>query len=112
MGTGHRAARARVFTVWYLRVVTAVNLLGAVWVTFGADIRRHNAQNYFTPYLLTAGFTSGAFALFLAVTMRRRKRAAWILNLVLCGLFFAALAVSMVWPGDPPARRRTGSRSR
>jgi lysyl-tRNA synthetase class 2 len=30
--------------------------------------------------------------------MRRRKRAAWILNLVLCGLFLAALAVSMGWP--------------
>jgi lysyl-tRNA synthetase class 2 len=92
------AHRAAAFTVWYLRVVAAVNLLGAVWVSFGANIRRHNAENYFTPYLLTAGFTTGAFALFLAVTMRRRKRAAWILNLVLCGLFFAALAVSMVLP--------------
>nr|WSX74123.1 phosphatidylglycerol lysyltransferase domain-containing protein [Streptomyces sp. NBC_00899]WSX79813.1 phosphatidylglycerol lysyltransferase domain-containing protein [Streptomyces sp. NBC_00899] len=92
------AARSAVFTVWYLRVVAALNFLGAVWVSFGADIRRHNAQDYFTPYLLTAGFTSGAIALFLAVTMRRRKRAAWILNLVLCGLFFAALALSMIWP--------------
>ncbi|MBY8876494.1 phosphatidylglycerol lysyltransferase domain-containing protein [Actinacidiphila acidipaludis] len=95
MGTARRAAA---YTVWYLRIVTAVNLLGAVWVSFGADIRRHNAQDYFTPYLLTAGFTSAAFALFLSVTMRRHKRAAWILNLVLCGLFFAALAISMVWP--------------
>jgi lysyl-tRNA synthetase class 2 len=95
MGTARRAAA---YTVWYLRIVTAVNLLGAVWVSFGADIRRHNAQDYFTPYLLTAGFTSTAFALFLAVTMRRHKRAAWILNLVLCGLFFAALALSMAWP--------------
>jgi lysyl-tRNA synthetase class 2 len=92
------ARRAAAFTVWYLRIVTAVNLLGAVWVSFGADIRRHNAQNFFTPYLLTAGFTSTAWALFLAVMMERRKRAAWILNLVLCGLFFAALALSMVFP--------------
>lgn len=105
MGTGigagrHvlRARRAASLTVWYLRAVAAVNLLGAVWVSLGADIRRHNAEDYFTPYLLTAGFTTGAFALFLAVTMRRRKRAAWILNLVLCGLFSAALALSMVWP--------------
>jgi lysyl-tRNA synthetase, class II len=95
MGTARPAA---VFTVWYLRAVAAVNLLGAVWVSFGSDIRRHNAQDYFTPYLLTAGFTSGAFALFLAVTMRRRKRAAWILNLILCGLFSAAFALSMIWP--------------
>lgn len=95
---GRLAARGAVFTVRYLRVVAALNFLGAVWVSFGADIRRHNAQDNFTPYLLTAGFTSGAVALFLAVTMRRRKRAAWILNLVLCGLFFAAPALSMVWP--------------
>jgi lysyl-tRNA synthetase class 2 len=111
MGTGSGAAgrtapppsrtltrRAAGFTVWYLRAVGAVNLLGGVWVSLGANIRRHNDQNYFTPYLLTAGFTSGVFALFLAVTMGRRKRAAWILNLVLCGLFFVALALSMVWP--------------
>jgi lysyl-tRNA synthetase class 2 len=90
--------RAAGFTVWYLRVIALLNLLGAVWVSFGSDIRRHNAQDYFTPYLLTAGFTSGLVTLFLAVTMRRRKRAAWILNFVLCGLFFAALALSMVWP--------------
>ncbi|MBD0737289.1 phosphatidylglycerol lysyltransferase domain-containing protein [Streptomyces sp. CBMA29] len=90
--------RAATFAVRYLRTVACVNLLGAVWVSFGQDIRRHNVEDYFTPYLLSAGFTSGAFALFLAVTMRRRKRAAWILNLVLCGLFLAALSVSMVWP--------------
>ncbi|HEY5834080.1 phosphatidylglycerol lysyltransferase domain-containing protein [Streptomyces sp.] len=93
-----RPPRAAAFAVRYLRLVAFVNFLGAVWVSFGADIRRHNAEDYFTPYLLTAGFTPGCFALFLAVTMRRRKRAAWILNLVLCGLFFAAFALSMGWP--------------
>jgi lysyl-tRNA synthetase, class II len=92
------APRSAALTVWYLRAVAALNLLGAGWVSLGVGIRRHNARDCFTPYLLTAGFTSGCFALFLAVTMRRRKRAAWILNLVLCGLFFAALTVSMVWP--------------
>ncbi|MEV6012168.1 phosphatidylglycerol lysyltransferase domain-containing protein [Streptomyces sp. NPDC051976] len=96
--SGTWSRRGAAFAVWYLRSVAAVNFLGAVWVSFGQDIRRHNTEDYFTPYLLTAGFTSGAFALFLAVTMRRRKRAAWILNLVVCGLFLAALALSMVWP--------------
>src|SRR5882757_7453103 len=98
------ARRAAAFTVWYLRVVAAVNLLGAVWVSFGANIRRHNAENYFTPYLLTAGFTTGAVALFLAVTMRRRKRAAWILNLVLCGLFLRRARGEHGAAGDPPPR--------
>ncbi|SFE97776.1 lysyl-tRNA synthetase, class 2 [Actinacidiphila alni] len=101
MGNRHpapRSRRAAAFTTWYLRAVACVNLLGAVWVSLGQDIRRHNVEDYFTPYLLGAGFTSGAFTLFLAVTMRRRKRAAWLLNLVLCGVFLAALSVSMVWP--------------
>ncbi|MET9495528.1 phosphatidylglycerol lysyltransferase domain-containing protein [Streptomyces sp. NPDC006552] len=87
--------RAAGFTVWYLRAVTCVNLLSAVWVSFGQDLRRHNAENYFTPYLLAAGFSSAVVTWFLAVTMRRRKRAAWILNLVLAGLFLLLFAVVM-----------------
>ncbi|TKA08597.1 phosphatidylglycerol lysyltransferase domain-containing protein [Actinacidiphila oryziradicis] len=94
-----RTAVAANFAVWYLRLVGFLNLLGAVWLSFGNSIRRHNANDFFTPYLLTAGFTSGLFALFLAITMRRRKRAAWILNLVVCGLFLLVFAAAMV-PAD------------
>ncbi|MEU6661450.1 phosphatidylglycerol lysyltransferase domain-containing protein [Streptomyces sp. NPDC046821] len=90
--------RAAAFTVWYLRIVTFINLLSAVWVTLGQDLQRHNTNDYFTPYLLTAGFASGVFTWFLAITMRRRKRAAWILNLVLSGLFFLLFALVMVFP--------------
>ncbi|MFE7318856.1 phosphatidylglycerol lysyltransferase domain-containing protein [Streptomyces sp. NPDC057555] len=93
---GRWARRGAAFGIWYLRAVTFVNVLGAVWVSFGNDIRRHNAEDLFTPYLLTAGFASGAFSLFLAVTLRRRKRAAWILNLVLSGAFLLLVAVVMV----------------
>ncbi|ANZ19147.1 phosphatidylglycerol lysyltransferase domain-containing protein [Streptomyces noursei] len=92
---GRWARRGAAFGIWYLRVVTFINVLGAVWVSFGNDIRRHNAADFFTPYLLTAGFASGAFSLFLAVTLRRRKRAAWILNVVLSGLFLLLVAVVM-----------------
>ncbi|WP_318203936.1 phosphatidylglycerol lysyltransferase domain-containing protein [Streptomyces sp. SCL15-4] len=90
--------RAAAFAVWYLRTVAFVNVLGAVWVSLGQDVRRHNQDDFFTPYLLTAGFASGVFAAFLAVTMRRRKRAAWILNLVLSGLFLALLVCAMTFP--------------
>ncbi len=86
------------FAVRYLRVVAAVNLLGGVWASLGQSVRRHNAEELYTPYLLTAGFTSGFFALFLAVTMRRGKRAAWILNLLLTGLFVGALGFAMTFP--------------
>ncbi|WP_138903899.1 phosphatidylglycerol lysyltransferase domain-containing protein [Streptomyces albidochromogenes] len=93
-----RSRRAAAFAVWYLRVVTFINFLSAVWVSLGQDLRRHNTDDYFTPYLLTAGFASGAFTLFLAITMRRRKRAAWILNAVLGGLFLLLFALAMIFP--------------
>ncbi|WP_459179232.1 phosphatidylglycerol lysyltransferase domain-containing protein [Streptomyces sp.] len=86
------------YTVWYLRLVGFLNLLSAVWVAFGNNIRRHNINEFFTPYLLTAGFTSALLALFLGITMRRRKRAAWILNLVISGLYLLILALSLADP--------------
>lgn len=92
---GLRPQRAAAFAVWYLRVVTFVNLLSAVWLSFGADIRRHNADEFFTPYLLTAGFASALWSLVMAVTLRRRKRASWILNLVLSGLLLLVMAFAM-----------------
>ncbi|QTD98062.1 phosphatidylglycerol lysyltransferase domain-containing protein [Streptomyces cyanogenus] len=90
--------RAAAFVVWYLRTVAFVNFLSAVWVSLGQDVRRHNQDDFFTPYLLTAGFASGVFTAFLAITMRRRKRAAWILNLVVSGLFLALFAFAMAFP--------------
>src|SRR3954447_1187163 len=90
--------RAAGLAVWYLRVVAFVNFLSAVWVSLGQDVRRHNQQDFFTPYLLTAGFASGVFTAFLAITMRRRKRAAWILNLVLSGAFLALFVFAMAFP--------------
>ncbi|MFF9812667.1 phosphatidylglycerol lysyltransferase domain-containing protein [Streptomyces sp. NPDC014006] len=95
MGESRIARRAAAFAVWYLRAVAFVNFLSAVWVSLGQDVRRHNQENLFTPYLLTAGFASGVFTAFLAVTMRRRKRAAWILNLVLGGAFLALFVLAM-----------------
>ncbi|WP_086690192.1 phosphatidylglycerol lysyltransferase domain-containing protein [Streptomyces recifensis] len=102
---GRWGRRAAVFGLWYLRVVAAVDVLGAVWVSFGDDIRRHDTADLFTPYLITPGYASGAFAIFLAVTLRRRKRAAWILNLALSGLlaavFVAALALAPEFRDHP-----------
>ncbi|MEW1693311.1 phosphatidylglycerol lysyltransferase domain-containing protein [Streptomyces sp. NPDC091265] len=97
-----RSRRGAAFAIWYLRIVSFVNFLSAVWVAFGQDLRRHNTENYFTPYLLTAGFSSGVVALFLAVTMRRRKRAAWIVNMVLSGLTLLLFAAVI---GFPEVRR-------
>ncbi|MGI5399524.1 phosphatidylglycerol lysyltransferase domain-containing protein [Streptomyces sp. CA-135486] len=97
-----RSRRSAAFAVWYLRAVTFINLLSAVWVSFGQDLRRRNIDDFFTPYLLTAGFASGVFTLFLAITMRRRKRAAWILNSVLAGLFLLLFVLALAV--DPAIR--------
>src|SRR5919198_1239914 len=101
-GQGRRSTgasrRAAAFAVWYLRAVAFINFLSAVWVSLGQDVRRHNQENLLTPYLLTAGFASGVFTAFLAITMRRRKRAAWILNLALSGPFLALLGFAMAFP--------------
>ncbi|MGV9322013.1 phosphatidylglycerol lysyltransferase domain-containing protein [Streptomyces sp. NPDC003660] len=87
--------RGAAFGIRYLRVVAVIDVLGAVWVSFGDDMRRHDTADFFTPYLVTPGFASAAFALFLAVTLRRRKRAAWILNLALCGCLAAAFVAAL-----------------
>ena len=85
----HVSARA---VVWYLRAVACLDILGAVSVSLRDQMRHHNSGDFYTPYLLTAGFASGLFALVLAVMMNRRKRAAWIANAVLSTLLTADLA--------------------
>ncbi|HEY3866950.1 MAG TPA: phosphatidylglycerol lysyltransferase domain-containing protein [Actinocrinis sp.] len=85
-------------TIWYLRICAALNLLSALSLSFGASVRRHNQGELFTPFLLTAGYTSAAFAAFLAVMLRRRKRAAWIFAMILLvptlAIYLVAMGVS------------------
>src|SRR5262249_33229594 len=58
----------------------------------------HDVGEFFTPYLMTAGLVSAFSAAFLAVVMRRRKRAAWIFNLICAGplLLIYVLAIVLV----------------
>ncbi|XCM80666.1 phosphatidylglycerol lysyltransferase domain-containing protein [Kitasatospora sp. HUAS MG31] len=88
--------RAATATVWYLRLIALVNLVAVLAVPFREQVRTHNEGEYFTPYLVTAGLTTVLLSLFLAVAMRRRKRAAWIFNAGLSGLTFLAFLVLMV----------------
>ena len=50
--------RAAWAAIWYLRLAAALNLLGAFSAPFRRQVTRHNTGELFTPYLLTAGFTS------------------------------------------------------
>ncbi|MGK4582163.1 phosphatidylglycerol lysyltransferase domain-containing protein [Kitasatospora sp. HPMI-4] len=82
-------------TVWYLRLIALVNLLAVLAVPFRNQVESHNEGEFFTPYLATAGLTSAVLSLFLAVAMRRRKRAAWIFNTVVGGLTFVVFVLLM-----------------
>ncbi|WP_370070257.1 phosphatidylglycerol lysyltransferase domain-containing protein [Streptacidiphilus sp. MAP5-3] len=82
--------------VWYLRIVACLNLFAAVSLSFREQVRHHNHGDLYTPYLLTAGFSSAAFAVLMAVMMNRHKRAAWIANLVLSGLLLTGVVLALL----------------
>ncbi|WP_051818197.1 MULTISPECIES: phosphatidylglycerol lysyltransferase domain-containing protein [Streptomyces] len=94
-GDDRLRTRAATATVWYLRLLAVLNLAAVVSLPFREEVHEHNAGEYFTPYLATAGLISAALALFLAVVMRRRKRAAWLFNLLLAGPLFGLYAVAL-----------------
>jgi lysyl-tRNA synthetase class 2 len=87
------SSRSAVAAVWYLRIVAALDLLGAVFAPFRSEVVRHDTGELFTPYLFTAGFTSAALTAFLAAMMRRRKRVAWVVNLLLVVLYLGVIAL-------------------
>ncbi|MCX4747711.1 phosphatidylglycerol lysyltransferase domain-containing protein [Kitasatospora sp. NBC_01287] len=86
-------------TVWYLRLIALVNLVAVVLTPFRDTVRHHSEGQYFTTYLMTAGLASAVLSIFLAVAMRRRKRAAWIFNFVLGGFFFLLYVLALSIPG-------------
>lgn len=88
-------ARAASATVWYLRLLAALNIAAVVSLPFREEVHEHNAGEYFTPYLATAGLVSAALAAFLALVMRRRKRAAWAFNLLLSGGLLGLYALAL-----------------
>jgi lysylphosphatidylglycerol synthetase-like protein (DUF2156 family) len=76
-------------------MVALLNLVAVVSLPFREEVREHNAGGFFTPYLATAGLVSAALAMFLAVVMRRRKRAAWMFNMLLAGPLFALYVLAL-----------------
>ncbi|GGW77860.1 membrane protein [Streptomyces lucensis JCM 4490] len=94
-GGGRLRTRAATATVWYLRLMAVLNIAAVMSLPFREEVHEHNAGEFFTPYLATAGLVSAALALFLAVVMRRRKRAAWVFNLLLAGPLFCLYALAL-----------------
>ncbi|WAL71981.1 phosphatidylglycerol lysyltransferase domain-containing protein [Kitasatospora sp. YST-16] len=88
------AAAAR----WYLRIATLLNLLGALVAPFRAQVERADRGEYFTPVLVTSGFTTALLTGLLAVMLRRRKRAAWIAALAVTAVHAAVYALALAFP--------------
>ncbi|MEU9441953.1 phosphatidylglycerol lysyltransferase domain-containing protein [Streptomyces sp. NPDC048304] len=104
-------ARAASATVWYLRLIAVFNIVAVMSLPFRKEVQEHNdgklftarhvhahthhAGQFFTPYLATAGLASAAAALFLALVMRRGKRAAWVVNLLLAGPLFVLYVLAL-----------------
>lgn len=105
-----RAAAASA-TVWYLRLTAVFNIVAVMSLPFRKEVQEHNngklftarhvhahthhAGQFFTPYLATAGLASAAAAIFLALVMRRGKRAAWVVNLLLAGPLFVLYLLAL-----------------
>ncbi|MFE4628666.1 phosphatidylglycerol lysyltransferase domain-containing protein [Streptomyces mirabilis] len=101
-------ARAAAATVWYLRLVAVLNVVAVLSVPFRQEVNEHNtgritmhrehahhSGGFFTPYLATAGLVSATLAIFFVLVMRRRKRAAWVANLLLAGPLFALYLLAL-----------------
>ncbi|MFG1805946.1 phosphatidylglycerol lysyltransferase domain-containing protein [Streptomyces sp. NPDC049040] len=69
--------------VWYLRVATAVNVVTGAVVPFRDRVRAATNGEYVTAFMVSPGFTGAVLALVLSISLRRRKRAAWIATTVL-----------------------------
>lgn len=97
----------------------------AVWVSFGNDVRRHNEENFFTPYLLTAGVASGVFTMFLTeIREHAQNRVSPAFTAAFVAALLAALLVTvgtsvpsaprtpaLCGVSEPRQRRTTGARA-
>ncbi|MFF7636578.1 phosphatidylglycerol lysyltransferase domain-containing protein [Kitasatospora sp. NPDC008050] len=93
--------RCAVGAEWYARIAAALNLLAGLIAPFRERVERANSGEFFTPVLVTAGFTAALFAALLAVMLRRRKRAAWIVATAVAALYTVPFGLALaVLPED------------
>lgn len=84
------------FAVWYLRLAAAVNVVTGVVAPFRDRVRAATDGEYLTAFLVSPGFTGAVLALVLSVSLRRRKRAAWIVTTCLAAGYAVLCGVWMV----------------
>ncbi|WP_354640766.1 phosphatidylglycerol lysyltransferase domain-containing protein [Kitasatospora camelliae] len=80
---------------WYVRIAALLNVAAGLVEPFRTQVQQVNTGQYFTPVLMTAGFTAALFAGLLSVMLRRRKRAAWMATTIVVGVYSAAFVAAM-----------------
>ncbi|WP_435177958.1 phosphatidylglycerol lysyltransferase domain-containing protein [Actinacidiphila sp. bgisy145] len=81
--------------VWYLRLAGVVDLVTGLAGPLRDRVRAATGGEYVTAFLVGPGFTGAALAFVLSVSLRRRKRAAWLLTTAAAAAYTVAIAVSM-----------------
>jgi lysyl-tRNA synthetase class 2 len=81
--------------VWYLRAATALNAVTGLVAPFRDRVQAATDGEYVTSFLVSPGFTGAVLAFVLSVSLRRRKRAAWLLTTVLTAAYLVLIAVTV-----------------
>jgi lysyl-tRNA synthetase class 2 len=81
--------------VWYLRGAAAVDAVTAVVAPFRRGVRAGNSGEYVNAFLISPGFTGAVLAFVLSVSLRRRKRAAWVVAVVLVGVYAFVAGITL-----------------
>ncbi|MYS24237.1 lysyl-tRNA synthetase, class 2, partial [Streptomyces sp. DvalAA-14] len=82
--------------VWYLRAAAGLDAVTAAVAPFRRDVRAGDSGEYVNAFLVGPGFTGAVLAFVLSVSLRRRKRAAWIVTVLLVAAYTIATAVTLV----------------
>jgi lysyl-tRNA synthetase class 2 len=81
--------------VWYLRAATVLNAVTGLIAPFRERVRAATDGEYVTAFLVSPGFTGAVLAFVLSVSLRRRKRAAWLLTTLLAAAYLVLITVTV-----------------
>jgi lysyl-tRNA synthetase class 2 len=84
-----------IVAVWYLRLAAAVDLVTGLAGPLRGRLRAAVEGDYVTAFLVSPGFTGAALAFVLSVSLRRRKRAAWILTTAAAAAYTIGISITV-----------------
>lgn len=89
--------------VWYLRIAAGVDIVTGLVSPFRRSVEAGDTGEYVNAFLVSPGFTAAVLAFVLSVSLRRRKRAAWVVTVVLVAAYALVTAGTLL--GVPESRQ-------